>query len=188
MATLLFNSNFISVILPSEPGATARLEVGSTFALRCIYACWTVADLSHEWGVDDFPGKSANWVASFLASPQSNEPAQIVDLDISRRTSNGEFYWTALYPTKQPIVEIPILCISDADRFFFGVATNDEESASMFRNLKSYDAEAWLTVMIEEPDLLGFGGVLEKYRFANLVIHGEAIHNWTKAIVNPVPL
>ena len=186
MATLLFNSNHHWVIIPSDVFSFDYIQSKSPFKLRCNYACWPVVDLCHEWGIQDYPGKSANYVASFIASSQPSVRVQIEDPNVIQSIRTGELYWIAIYPIIPLKKPIPTLCMVDSDHCYFGVATEGDETLAMFRDPKSYDAEAWLTVSIEAFEFRGDDRNDDRYPMAKLVILGEPFGNWTRADADPI--
>lgn len=185
MTTLLFNSNYLHILIPSASKSAFAYRAGDTFTIRCVYDFWPVANLYQEWGIDDYPVFSATWAASFLAAPAPNNLRVWED----PRTKEGEWYWVALYPTKQPNQPIAALCLADADRLFFGVATNEEATSSLFTLPKPDNAEAWLQVEIEDIRRIETDEPGEEEEItAHIVIHGQTKSGWTKAIVEPISI
>jgi len=186
MPTLIFNSNYLSVLLPPQDRVSVYCQVGSTFTLRCTYDCWPVRDLLQEWGIDDFPAGPARCAASFLASPHHNPPSPLVARHTGERIKTGELYWIALHPTAQRNEPVAVLCLADSDRLFFGVATSEEDASPLLAGSKSRGAEAWVHVLIEHVERYSEGQTYLTEQVAHLAIHGEAIENWTRALVDPI--
>jgi hypothetical protein len=185
MITLLFNSNYLSVVLPPGEHVATHCRVGSTFTLRCIYACWRVTDLYQEWGIDDFPAETAAWAVSFLASPHT-EVSSAEAGPYTSRVDTGELYFTALHPTQNPGDPIYVLCIADSDRQYFGVSTS-EESSALFAEGEPYTRQVWLPVRIEGIDRVDLNEAGPVEEIAHLVIDGEPVRDWTRAVVDSIP-
>jgi hypothetical protein len=178
MTTLIFNSNYLFVVLPPGEIVSTQCQVGATFSLRCIYTAWRVTDLYQEWGVNDFPADNPIWVASFLALQEN--PSRNMEADqYSASIEANELYWIALHPTGNPHDRIPVLCSADSDRLYFGVSTIEEEFISPpLVSGKILDGQAWLPVRIDliEED--------ENEKIAYLAIYGKPLKEWTIAEID----
>src|SRR5688572_6466965 len=139
MPTLLFNSNYLSILVPTSSEAIGPFREGDPFFVQCICNFWAVSDLRHDWGITDFPLPTARWIFEFLAAPaQALSGADEVDLK-----TEGEWYQILLHRTTQTGEPILVLCHADADRALWGVATNDEAASPLVAHLRSEDARVW---------------------------------------------
>jgi hypothetical protein len=187
MTTLIFNSNYLLIVLPPGETVSTHCRVGATFSLRCIYTAWRVSDLYQEWGIDDFPAETPIWVASFLALPGNQFRNTEAD-QYSPSIEAGELYWIALHPTGKPHDRIPVLCSADSDRLYFGVSTIEDEfiSPPPLASGETLDGQAWLPVRIDRIDQIDLSEEDENEKIAHLVIYGKRLKEWTIAEVDPI--
>jgi hypothetical protein len=184
MASLLFNSNFLDTIFPAEAQSDLLYRPDAIFRLHCSYDHWPVTDLRQEWGYHEFPAATAVWVAIFLACPSPRNLDGTKDTQIA---GDDDVYWITLHSTIPVMEPIDVLCTLDADRMFFGVAVNHEDSAPLSKISNSKGPQAWLNVVIKN---ITFFKISEdddqEVSSADLVIHGESLADWTKANVEPI--
>ena len=183
MTNLVFNSNYLYIILPPTARSVVMKRPDEIYTLRCTYACWPVIDLYKEWGIYDFPESTAVWATSFLPYPSRRS----FDGEADARIRDEEMSWIRLYPLTTTLDAIDVLNINDADYQFFGVATKQEEADPLFSTSDPYKKEAFLTVKIKNITRIETDDSNNEEEFtACLVIQGEPFARWTKAKIKPV--
>jgi hypothetical protein len=178
MPTLLFNTNYLSILVPTESEAINSICEGDPFFIQCTGNCYAVSDLDQEWGITDFPLPTARWILEFVAAPMH----ALSDADEFELRTDGEWYLISLYRKTSAGEPMLVLCSADADRALWGVATNNEAASPLVAHLGSEDARVWLPVSIQRlerfDDMRDVGTL-----FASIYVRGESVVGWTNASV-----